>query len=200
MKRARITLFDLGNVLVDIHPVAFTRRLGIDDNRANDVYREGIVSLVWRYESGTMTTEEYLNGLDALFDSRYSFDELRQAMLAVIGEPVEGMEAIVREVNKRMPIALVSNTNELHFNHSLERVPAVRLMSNYFLSYQLRAMKPDPLYYLHVLNGVAADPAEVVFIDDLKENVDGASQAGMQGVHFTSVESLSGNLRRCGVL
>ncbi len=200
MKRVRFMLFDLGNVLVHIHPSAFTRKLGIGDNHANEEYRTGIVSLVRKYESGTMTTAEYLQGLRNLFDSRYSANELRQAMIAVIGEPVTGMESIVRQVGARMPVALVSNTNELHFEYSLQSVPAVGLMSDYFLSYKLQVMKPDPAYYSGVLKKLRAKPEEVIFIDDLPENVEGASMAGMQGVLFTGAKMLSENLHRLGAL
>jgi len=200
MKNVRFALFDLGNVLVHIHPAEFTRTLGITDKPAIELHRDGIVSLVRQYENGDLTTEEYLDGLDRLFDSRYSANELQQAMLAVIGEPIAGMEEVVHHVRAQMPVALVSNTNELHFEYSLKSVPAVRLMSSYFLSYKLQASKPDSSYYAQVLDALGVDPSEVIFIDDLSENVEGASKAGMRGVHFRNVDDLSESLRGHGVL
>lgn len=185
-----MVLFDLGNVLVRIRPEAFGARLGLGEEAVRTRYAERVRSLVRQYEEGSLSTDQYLDGLHTLLEGRHARASIREAMLAVIAEPVEGMEPLVEQVASVVPVGLVSNTNELHFMKSLDAVPALRFIGNYYLSYDLKALKPDAPYYDAVLGRIGIPPAGIVFIDDLQENVDGARRAGMTGITFDGAESL----------
>ncbi len=189
-----VLLFDLGSVLVSIHPGAFTRHLGIDPAVARQKYQKGIMERVRRYEGGVTTTGEYLKELSEIFDHRYSQELLREAMLKVIGEPVAGMEDLLRAVAKRTETGLVSNTNELHYVYCMEHFAFLPLLQKHFLSYQLKALKPDPAYYEKVLRSYGRPPSEFLFIDDLEENVRGAEAAGISGILFAGAEDLKKKL------
>lgn len=193
-------LFDLGNVLVNIHPPAFTRTLGVSDSVARENYREMIMDLVGKYEGGSLSTEEYMRLLDLMFENQYSREKLEEAMLAVIGDPVHGMEEIVKRVSNNARLALVSNTNQLHFEYSLKSVSALRFISQYFLSYRMKIVKPHPSFYEHVLDILNVHPGNVVFIDDLEENILAAQMAGMRGVRFQSSASLERQLQNLRIL
>jgi len=199
MKRPAAVLFDLGNVLVSIHPAAFTRHLGIDPETARTKFKQPIIETVQRYELGLMSTAEYLGELNRLFDNRYSVDLLTEAMLRVIGQPIPGMENLVSSVASTTPVALVSNTNELHFALCKKNLPALRFIHQFFLSYEMKVSKPDPRYYQIVLERLALPPDSVVFIDDLEENVEGAKAAGMNALLFTNPEELKAELEDLGL-
>lgn len=200
MTKPKAVLFDLGNVLVSIRPGAFTDHLGIGRDQARREYQRPIIALVQRYESGQTTTSEYLDELSNLFQGRFGQDALRKAMLKVIGEPVPGMETLVQSAATRNHVALVSNTNELHFTFCVERIPALRHINKFFLSYQLKASKPAPLYYKMVLEELRISPDSILFIDDLEENVEGARSAGMNGILFTTPKDLRETLMELMVL
>jgi glucose-1-phosphatase len=200
MNAPAVVLFDLGNVLVGIRPAGFTDFLGIERTAARERYKRPIIETVQRYEAGLISTGEYLNKIGRLFDGRYSREELASAMLNVIGEPVPGMEALVGSVASSRRIALVSNTNELHFSYCREHLPALRYFQHFYLSYELRASKPNPLYYKKVLEELKTSPDSVVFVDDMAENVDGAIAAGMKGLLFTTPQHLSTELGALGIL
>ena len=199
MKRPAAVLFDLGNVLVSIHPAAFTQHLGIDPDTARSKYKQPIIETVQRYELGLMSTAEYLGELNRLFENRYSRDQLAEAMRQVIGEPIPGMENIVASVASTAMVALVSNTNELHFTFCKENLPALRSIPRFFLSYEMKASKPDPRYYAIVLDRLGISPELLVFIDDLEENVEGARTAGMNGILFRGPEELEPELEKLGL-
>ena len=199
MKRPAAVLFDLGNVLVSIHPGAFTRHLGIDPETARTRYKEPIIETVRRYELGLMSTAEYLAELSHLFENRYAPEQLREAMLRVIGDPIPGMEKIVSSVASTTPVALVSNTNELHFSLCKKNLPALRFIPQFFLSYAMKASKPDPRYYQIVLERLGVSPDSIVFIDDLEENVEGARTAEMNGILFGGPEELEPELEKLGL-
>jgi len=200
MKKHTVVLFDLGNVLVSIHPAAFTRHLGIDPATAYHKYQKRILDIVRKYEGGQRTTDEYLGEMSALFDGRYGQLLLREAMLKVIGTPVGGMEEIVRSIAAKYETGLVSNTNELHFNYCRDTFSTFRSFSRFYLSYKLRSLKPSDTYYGAVLADLQVLPSSVVFIDDLEENVLGARKSGMNGLRFISREQLEQDFRALALL
>lgn len=59
-----------------------------------------------------------------------------------------------------------------------------------FVSAELGLLKPDPEIYRHVVRELGIEPAEMVFIDNKKVNVEGAESIGATGHHFTGVEGL----------
>ncbi len=198
--KKRWVLFDLGNVLVHIDPPAFTRSLGINDEEARERYREKIIGLVTEYERGLFDTSEYLDRMSKLFDNSYDKDRIESAMNRVIADPLDGMEELVRAVSETSSVALVSNTNQLHFEYSLKKIPALRFIQKYFLSYEMKTAKPSQAYYARVLNELNTHQSEIIFIDDLIENIQGAESAGMIGIRFENTSLLKEELTRIGVL
>ncbi|MBW3661646.1 MAG: HAD-IA family hydrolase [Actinobacteria bacterium] len=57
-------------------------------------------------------------------------------------------------------------------------------------SYEVGARKPDPEFYLRVLDVVGAEPHETYLVDDREVNVEGALEAGLAAHHFTDVAAL----------
>ena len=146
-----------------------------------------------------MSTAEYIGELNQLFENRYPVEQLTEAMLRVIGEPIHGMESLVTSVASTTPVALVSNTNELHFSLCKKNLPALRSIPQFFLSYEMKVSKPDPRYYRIVLERLNVSPDSVVFIDDLEENVEGARTTGMNGILFKTPAELRSNLKNLGL-
>lgn len=62
--------------------------------------------------------------------------------------------------------------------------------SFHVLSGELQQMKPEPEIYRTALDLCGTPPDEVLFIDDLPENIEAARDAGMHGIVFTGVEDL----------
>ena len=52
------------------------------------------------------------------------------------------------------------------------------------ISAEVGLLKPDPEIYLLSLQGLNVKPGEAIFIDDFKENIEGARAVGMQAIHF----------------
>jgi putative hydrolase of the HAD superfamily len=61
-------------------------------------------------------------------------------------------------------------------------------------SYRLGIVKPDPAIYRHTLAELGVQPAETLFIDDKRPNVEAARELGIQAVEFSSVERLREDL------
>jgi putative hydrolase of the HAD superfamily len=49
---------------------------------------------------------------------------------------------------------------------------------------ELRLAKPDPAYFRKAAEMIGVPPEQVVFVDDLEVNVEGARETGMAGIHW----------------
>ena len=54
------------------------------------------------------------------------------------------------------------------------------------LSYEVRAIKPDPVIYEHCMDGLGTAPEKTLFLDDRIENIQGAEVLGIRAIQFTS--------------
>jgi putative hydrolase of the HAD superfamily len=63
----------------------------------------------------------------------------------------------------------------------------------------VKCIKPDPLIYQLLQNRYALEPANTLFIDDLKSNVNVARALGWQGIHFESAQQLQAELALSGL-
>ena len=203
LQRPSYVLFDVGNVLVHIEPAAFLRSLSIDTSENRRDYQARIIDIVKGYEKGINSTEEFFANLDMLFNGRdrkphgnhggkghYSLDEFRNAMLSIVGVQVEGMEEIVRRVGTSVPLGLLSNTNPIHFDYCLQTFRVLQNIPTHFLSYQLKALKPEPEIFARVTTQIPFPPGEILYIDDIAENVDAARTAGLLGHQFIGVKDI----------
>lgn len=64
------------------------------------------------------------------------------------------------------------------------------------ISGEVGMRKPEPEIYLHVLRLLGVRPAETVFVDDLRLNVEAAEALGLVAVHHTSYDRTSTALER----
>ncbi|MBI2620204.1 MAG: HAD family phosphatase [Ignavibacteriales bacterium] len=190
MTKPDVVLLDLGNVLISIDPAAFSRTLGLDHEESRGRYRKNVIDLVHQYEAGAIASPEYFDRLGAVFEGKFSRQELSGAMLNVIGKPIEGMEDLVRSISGRTTLGLVSNTNELHFDHCRASFPVLKSFHHFFLSYRMKCLKPDPEYYRHVVQSLDIDPPQILFVDDLPENTRAAEKAGMRALLFSTTAEL----------
>ena len=67
------------------------------------------------------------------------------------------------------------------------------------LSFEIGVAKPEPVIYLRCLESLGVEPAEALFVDDRRENVEAARALGMEGVLFEGEDALVSELERLGV-
>ena len=65
------------------------------------------------------------------------------------------------------------------------------------LSCEVGLVKPDPRIYQLALKKLDLPPGEVVFIDDFRQNIEGARTAGMQAILFEDIDQALEELYRC---
>jgi putative hydrolase of the HAD superfamily len=195
-------LFDLGKVLVAFDFVRAYREMSaltglpVEEIRArlakSDLFR--------RYETGLIASNDFAQEVMRLIGFRCELAAFSEIWSSIFLPGTLIPERAIQKLRERFRLIVVSNTNELHFEMLKETYPIFQHFDGFILSYQVRAMKPDPAFYAAALGMAGCSPEECVFIDDLPENVAGAKLAGFDGIVFESYAQFTGELGRRGIV
>ncbi|MBX5481857.1 MAG: HAD-IA family hydrolase [Myxococcaceae bacterium] len=102
--------------------------------------------------------------------------------------------------SKRVKLVLVSNTNALHWEWLLPRVPVLRHFTACVVSHEVHAAKPRPEIFHEALFQARTPPTRAAFFDDIPEYVAAASALGIHGRVFTTAEHFDVQLRELGFI
>ncbi len=177
MKGVEYLLLDLGGVLYGVEYERTLRKLGLGKEELASLLQEPVLAA---YERGEIDTETFLRAWQARFP-HLSEEGLREAWNAMLLGPLPQAEKVLQALSTRYPIALLSNTNDLH----LELVePQIQPWKSYlvetFFSNRIGRRKPDPETYLDVLERLGWPPEKTLFVDDSAVNTAGAARAGLK--------------------
>ena len=103
-----------------------------------------------------------------------------------IGELVAlpGMEALLQRLKKDgFSLYITSNMDALH-SAQMPDVPITRYFDGMIFSAELKIRKPHKAFFEAALTRFGVKAEEVLFIDDLPENVAGAAACGIEGMIF----------------
>ncbi len=171
-------LVDYGGVLTtDIWSsfAEFCVSRGLDPGAAKQLFRDHpeAVAELRGLETGEADTAGFEQRFGALLGTEP--DGLIEGLFAGL-RPSEPMLDVVRRARSAgIPTGLVSNSWAM--DHYTEEVRG--LFDSVVISGEVGLHKPQPEIYLLAAEGIGAEPAACVFVDDLRENCEGAEAVGM---------------------
>ena len=194
-------LFDLGRVIVPFDFGRGYRRLeehcGIP--AAEIPARIGQTDMVRRLESGQVTGEGFYAEFSAHLGLRIPYEEFCNIWSSIFLPHTLVPESLVRGLAGSYRTVLLSNTNPIHFAMIRKNYPLLRHFHSFVLSYEVGAMKPDPVIYQRAIEAAGCLAGECFFTDDIAEYVAGARLAGIDAVQFENAMQLEGELTARGV-
>jgi len=184
-------LVDFGGVLTTNiwHSfTAFCEAEDLDADRVRSLFREDpeALALLRRLETGEIDETEFEPSFGALLGVEET-DGLTARLFAGL-RPDEAMIAGVRAARASgRKTGLISNSWGLGI---YERAP-VDLFDAAVISGEVGLHKPQPEIYLLACERLGVAPGESVFVDDLRENCEGAERVGMTAIlHRESAATL----------
>lgn len=178
-------VFDLGKVLVDFSYSQLFPLLRRRGALIRDVEDFAVRVRLVDYEHGSISTEEFRQGLNALLSSPLDEDEFKNAWCGIF-TPIPQMLTLARRLQGQVGVYIISNTSEIHWDYLRERFALADLSKDTFASFEVGHMKPVEAIYRAAETRFGFAPEEVVFIDDRMENVTGAQACGWQAIHHLS--------------
>jgi HAD superfamily hydrolase (TIGR01509 family) len=130
------------------------------------------------YQTGRITCDEFAQRLSQASGNLYSPAEIMQVHRAwILGEYPNVARVIDRIHDVGLETAALSNTNQGHWPQIL-RYDAVRRLRHRLASHELRLHKPDAAIYRELQRRLNRRAGEILFFDDLPENVEAARRVG----------------------
>ena len=196
-------LFDLGNTVIKL---AYERVLG-NICRASTVKRDELVRILegaggYRdMERGSVTFWDFYDYLCIHTGYRDSIREFHTLWSDFFDGTVPGIEDVLERVRARYRVAFLSNSNEVHCELIPRRFATLFQKDDRFIwSHRFRTAKPDPEMFHRALEVIGALPQQVVFIDDILENVTAAKNVGIQSFQFHDSLTLIAELEGEGLV
>lgn len=202
IKEPQALLFDLGGVLVEIE---FDRVLQAwapySSLSLEELRRAFSFDLQYeRHERGEIGAAEYFDHLASRLKLAASHAEIESGWNSVFIGELSETRLMVETMRKILPCYAFTNTNATHMAAWNALFPQVTpAFDRIFASHEIGLRKPERAAFEHIcqVTGVAAP--SIVFFDDLLENVQAASEAGLQGVLVRSPGDVANALRALGL-
>ena len=195
--KIRVVLLDLGGVLLRLHDPLDA--FGID--MRPDVFLEKwlLSEAVRKLERGELAAQPFASEMVQEFALPYAPQEFMQRFERWPDDLFEGVPALLKSIAKDYHLALLSNTNAIHWERDDIAGRLEPLIHSLFLSYRTGLVKPEKDAFDDVLRELDVAAGEVLFLDDNVLNIDAARQCGIQARLTRGFEMLTENLSQAGV-
>lgn len=211
----RLVCFDWGGVILGHHRswAEGCAAAGLPVHPETDTpecqQRRRVVSS--RFQLGEIDSKTFFLLLREATNHLYSTEELERIHLAWLKSEYPGIGAIINRLNTTRGIetALLSNTNEAHWDRHLPRdgveaeFPTIGMLTYRLASHLVGYAKPDERIYIALENTTGHQGSDILFFDDLPDNVEAAKKRGWRAelIDHTgdTAAQIESHLRRHGV-
>jgi FMN phosphatase YigB (HAD superfamily) len=175
---------DIGGVCIKLRHGQCLEYLGFSDD-LSQVPGE-LLAAIDRLERGTIPESEWLEVFQKNTGNRFSDEQLCYAWNLIIGEDMDGMPELIREITELgYSFIFFSDTSRLHIMDAYRKISFVHLISGHIYSYDVGAKKPEQGMY-EAFEKTYGKPC--FYLDDKPENIAGGERHGWTSHLFTSAE------------
>jgi glucose-1-phosphatase len=183
-------LFDLGGVVIDIDFnrvfEAWSAYAGVEPQRLKSKFT--FDTFYEHHERNEITGAAYFASLRESLEINLTDEQCTKGWNAINRGEVSGIQPLLRQARQYFPLYAFSNTNPTHWTYlSSTCAELLNEFERIFLSFEMGQRKPDRAAFEMVSSSIGVNAAQILFFDDLLENVEGARKAGLQAVHVQSV-------------
>lgn len=199
----KAVIFDVGNVLVEVNVTNAIARLApqVDDHLTQKVLGIGDWGVYDAFERGHLSEAQFLHALRDYLAVELPDPELAAWWNSSLEKLVDGVEGVLHELFGRVPVYGLSNTNPTHFDYFTRHIPIFQHFEGVVASFHVGSRKPEVELFEAAARLIGYAPAELLFIDDLPSNVEGARAVGYQAEHcLRSSQGLRDILGHYGLL
>lgn len=192
-------IFDMGNVLVPYDFELFFMRLGYQRGQRSLSEAHGII---YEFECGKMAIPEFLTRLAETYNATHFDDDyFRNAWCDVFSLDDE-LVNYAKKLTSDYRVIIFSNNDELHFPYIWNKYPALHFFaaSDIMITSRIGYIKPEEKAYSLAAEMYNFAWEDSLFIDDVKQNLLPAQEAGALTIHHQSsaatIEKINNLLNR----
>ncbi len=201
----KVIIFDLGKVVFDYDLNIISKSLS-EYSPKKELFKDletffyANKELFSDYEKGLISSSDfYQKFLNLLEITNLPYDKFCDIWNNIF-TPIQDVMDLIISLSHRYELALLSNTNELHFDYLYKKYPDFFMnFKKLHLSYIMNKRKPDTEIYEEVLKYHNVEPHNMFFTDDNKENVYAAMAVGIKAFSFKNIIKLRQDLECFGI-
>ena len=192
--------FDYGGVLARMIDDSVICHMADTVGASVDSFRKSLWQLRHDYDLGVMEAAEYWRKVSVSAGASWSEDPSAQSELL---ETLMHLDAIAYSIFnpgilrwiRTLRAAgyrclMISNMAGETYDLLMRNTLLEQQFERVILSGWIHINKPDPEIFLEAVRQLELNPEEILFLDDLMHNVDGARKVGLRALQFTDTESL----------
>lgn len=203
MKTIKTIFFDLGNVVIKVHPEILEKGLATHGKIKEGAIVDYFTSSdnLNSYQTGRLTSSRFYSKTRRFFRLDIKYNEFYRIWNSIF-RPYPEMEDIISAIKKKYPdirLILFSNTNESHYEYLKENYKILELFDAHVLSHEIGKNKPHPDIYKAALRSAGSIPRDTFYTDDRPELIEAARTIGIRAFTFTSPKTLRHQLSKYGI-
>lgn len=196
-----VIIFDLGKVLLDFDYSLAAQKIrarSVNPPAEADLFA-GLAPVLADYETGLITRERFYATVRAAVSFQGSPAEFADYFAKIFAPiaPMIALHAALRQAGYRTYI--FSNTNDLAIEHVRRDFPFFQHFDGHILSYEVKAMKPQPAIYeaMELMSGHKG--GDLIYLDDRPENIDAGAARGWRTILHETPEKTRAALLDFGI-
>jgi putative hydrolase of the HAD superfamily len=201
MDQVRNIIFDFGKVIVNIDWERVKKELSAKGVKNIDELHNYLMeeNYYLDLETGEISAHTFREAIRMFIGDHtpdYEIDAAWNSMILDIPEP---RVRLLEKLKDKYRTFLLSNTNEIHFNHynayfarTFGYDNLADIFEEAYFSHELRLRKPNPEIYKVVLEKHGLTAGETLFFDDMIQNIKSAREMGIMGYHIKEGEDFVG--------
>lgn len=194
-KEIKLVIFDIGKVILDFdHMITCNKLAKYSKKDARYIYDFIFNSeMLDEYERGKINSMEMFSAISGELGLDISFEKFKE-IWSNIFTIKEGIEQLIHRVKTLAKIAVLSNTDEMHFEDIRDKVEIIKDFDWLFLSHEAGYRKPEKEIFEYAINKTGISPENIIFIDDIQEFVEAANKLGITGILYKDIITLKKDL------
>jgi len=199
MANISCVLFDLGGVIVNWHNSWLIQDVSDEFQLQKEKLSKEYYKNLPKIATGKINEKELWNIIGKELESKKLMN-LNESLLDRIFQKHcslnNSMINLSKELSQKgITVGILSNTEPASYS-AIEKLTSLDHFEYKFLSYNIGHLKPEPEIYRHVIDNISCPKEELLFIDDLKSNVESARSEGIDAVQYSSYDEL---LKECQI-
>lgn len=191
-------IFDLGGVLINLDyqkTIRSFQELGVSN--FEEMYSQASQTNLFNdFETGKISAQRFVNALLDFVPAGTSPNKIVQAWNSMILDVPEDRLTLLQQLQKKLPVFLLSNTNSLHVPivkrewAKATALPMEAYFNKIYFSHEIYLRKPNKEIFDFVCLEQQLEKSSTLFIDDTLQHIEGARLAGLQTFHLTNSADL----------
>ena len=202
MNDIKLLIFDLGNV---VYKCTFENAISYWAEKTESTFsdlrnRFKIDEYYSLHEINKISIDEYKVHVCTMLQIELSLDDFIVGWNSIFMNEIKGIRTILEYLKNKYSVIAFSNTNTTHCQIMKEKYERIfTSFDKLYFSNEIGLRKPDSDAFKFIIAKHGMKPENVIFFDDLIENIEGAKKIGINVVHVNGIQSIKNGIRKLGI-